>query len=130
MSISINKDDNIKVNVTETGWVFFRIKGSERMADGLYKDAYATVTTKFIGDCKDFKPKNQSVIHIENGKMTVEIGKDKKQRLVLLVFNCSTVQEGIDEFYVLKKFSKEVNQETPQTNDVETMFGANDMLPF
>ena len=32
MAISINKEDNIKVNVTETGWVFFKIKGSERMS--------------------------------------------------------------------------------------------------
>ena len=137
MSISINKDDNIKVNVTETGWAFFRIKGSERMSDGLYKDVFTYVTLKFAGDVAGFRPKNQSIIHIDNAKITFDLTKDidgnKTPRLSLLVFNCSTVQEGIDEFYVFKKFSKEVNQEstpTPQTNDSETLVGADDMLPF
>lgn len=137
MSISINKDENVRVYKTESGWTFFNLKGSERMSDGLYRDVFTKVTLKFIGDSKALGEtiKNKTLLHIDNAKLSFDIGKDKEGKRVyrynLMVFAASIVQDGEEGFYEFKKFSKENNQQTTtENNDQDTMVAADDMLPF
>ena len=135
MSINVNREDNIRVYKTETGWLFFNLKGSEKMSDGKYKDVFTKITLKLVGDCKGLELKNKALIHLDNAKLSFDITKDKDgnrvYRYSLLVFNCSVLEEGIDEFYEFKKFSKENNQKTTtEDNNYETMVGADDILPF
>ena len=135
MSINVNKEDNIRVYKTESGWLFFNLKGSEKMSDGKYRDVFQKVTLKLIGDCKGLELKNKALIHIDNAKLSFDITKDKDgnraYRYSLLVFNCSVLEEGEEGFFEFKKFSKENNQTTTtEDNSQETMVGADDILPF
>ena len=135
MPISVNRENNIRVYKTETGWCFFNLRGSMRMEDGTYKDVFTKITIKFVGDCKNLEIKNKALIHLENSKLSFDVVKDKEgkktNRVSLLVFNCNIIEPGEDSFYEFKKFDKKDNQKPAfENNDQETLVAADDILPF